>query len=256
MLIEQKISVPIITYHSIDESGSVISTEPKIFREQMKILKENEYRVISLKEFISSLANNETNYLKTVVLTFDDGFQNFFYEAFPLIEEYGFNATVYLVTDFCGKYNDWEGNPPELPRSKLMAWEKIKMLDKYGIEFGVHTKTHPDLTKISLPEMRREIIESKAAIEKELGKEVKTFAYPYGRFNSSVKEFAEQNFDAACSTNLGKVRNGSDLFSLERVDSYYLSNLKIFNALSTRTFDQYLSFRQAMRSFKSKINKN
>jgi peptidoglycan/xylan/chitin deacetylase (PgdA/CDA1 family) len=253
MLVNQKVSIPIITYHSIDESGSVISTEPKVFRKQMKFLSENGYNAVSLNQFISLLIQNVPLFSKPVVLTFDDGFCNFYTEAFPVLKQYGFNATVFLVTDYCGKHNDWQGNPPDLPRSRLLEWKEIKELDKYGIEFGVHTKTHPDLTKMSFTQIKNEIVESKSAIENALGKEAETFAYPYGKFNSTVKKMVEDHFVAACSTNLGKVREGSDFYSLERVDSYYLTNLKIFNSLSTKKFDQYLNIRQAFRSFKSLI---
>ncbi|MEO8073071.1 MAG: polysaccharide deacetylase family protein [Acidobacteriota bacterium] len=256
MLIRQKVNIPIITYHSIDKSGSVISTEPKVFRQQMKFLSENGYKTVSLKQLAADLLENNSPSPKTVALTFDDGFRNFYSEAFPVLEKYGFTATVFLVTDFCGKYNDWKGNPANLPRSRLLFWREIKELDECGVEFGVHTKTHPDLTKLSSANIESEIVESKAAIENALGKEAKTFAYPYGKFNSSVKQTAENHFKAACSTNLGKIRAGSDFFTLERVDSYYLSNLRIFNTLSTNTFDRYLNIRQAMRSFKSFIYQN
>jgi len=251
MRVNSQVKVPILTYHSIDESGSVISTAPAVFRRQMKYLHENGYRAIALKEFLSSLSENKTPYLKTVVLTFDDGFQNFLTEAFPVLEEYEFRATVFLVTDFCGKRNDWAGNPPELPPSRVLSWSEIKQLDKSGIEFGGHTRTHPDLTKVSAARVESEIVESKKTIEDALGCEAATFAYPFGRFNEAVKASVEKNFRAAVSTNLGKVRRGSDLFSLERVDTYYLSNPKIFSRLSTASFDGYLFARQILRDFKA-----
>lgn len=256
MRVTQKVKVPILTYHSIDKSGSVISTAPEVFRRQMQYLSENGYKAVTLNEFISSLSEDKTPFLKTVVLTFDDGFQNFFSEAFPVLEKYGFRATVFLVTEFCGKNNDWAGNPPELPSSKVLSWEEIRQLHGLGIEFGGHSRTHPDLTKVSDSRVESEIVESKAVIENALGGEVTTFAYPFGKFNPDVKQTVEKSYKAAVSTNLGKVRAGSDLFSLERVDTYYLSNPKIFNRLSSQTFDGYLSFRQIMRDFKALVTRN
>ncbi len=256
MRVTQKLKVPILTYHSIDQSGSVISTAPEVFRRQMRSLSENGYQAVTLNEFISSLSEDKTPFLKTVVLTFDDGFQNFFSEAFPVLEKYGFRATVFLVTDFCGKNNDWAGNPPELPPSKVLSWDEIRELHKYGIEFGGHSRTHPDLTKISNSRVESEIVESKAMIEDSLGSEVTTFAYPFGKFNSPVKKTVADSYKAAVSTNLGKVRAGSDFFSLERVDTYYLSNPKIFNRLSSQTFDGYMFFRQIMRDFKALVKRN
>lgn len=256
MQITQKISIPVLTYHSIDESGSVISTAPETFRWQMKFLFENDYRAVSLKELIDDLHAHKTPLSKTVALTFDDGFRNFFEEAFPVLENYDFRATVFLVTDFCGKYNDWEGNPPELSRSKLLGWKEIKELSEYGIEFGSHTRTHKDLTKCLPEKVEAEIIESKSEIENKLGKSVTTFAYPFGDFNGAVKQIAAENFKAACSTNLGKVQAGSDFFALERLDTYYLSNPKIFKKLSATSFDRYMQVRQILRDFKSLIHRN
>ncbi len=248
--------VPILTYHSIDESGSIISTAPEVFRRQMRHLSENDYQVVSLDALVKSVIENKTPSPKTVALTFDDGFQNFYTTAFPVLEEYGFQATVFLVTDFCGKNNDWAGNPPNLPPSRLLSWQEIKELRDYGIEFGSHTRTHPDLTRISVAEATCETVESKAAIENALGTKVTTFAYPFGKFNMSVRAIAEKTFEAACSTNLGKMQGTSDYFSLERIDTYYLSNPKIFASLSSKTFDRYLRFRQSLRGFKSLVSQN
>lgn len=254
MQIKRNVSVPIITYHSIDESGSVISTAPQVFRRQMKHLNENGYTIVSLKRLVEMLSAGDAPLSKTAALTFDDGYHNFYSEAYPVLADYEFNATVFLVTDFCGKYNDWNGNPDKLPRSKLLAWREVRELDACGVEFGVHTKTHPDLTKIFEEEVECEILESKAAIEDALGREAETFAYPYGKFDVPVKQTVEKHFAAACSTNLGKVKKGSDFFILERIDSYYLSSPQIFKALSSRTFDRYLTVRQAMRTLKSIIS--
>ena len=252
----QTVNLPILTYHSIDDSGSVISTAPEVFRRQMKFLSEASYKVVSLDKLVNALADGKTFSPKTVALTFDDGFQNFYAAAFPVLEQYDFKATVFLVTDCCGKYNDWADNPPNLPRSKMLDWSEIKNLNKYGIEFGSHTRTHPDLTQISTAQAESEMIESKAIIEDLLGCAVTTFAYPYGKFNHSVKQTAGRNFQAACSTNLGKVQRESDFFSLERIDTYYLSNLKVFNALSSKKIDRYLQFRQILRDFKGFIHRN
>lgn len=248
--------LPILTYHSIDTSGSVVSTAPEVFRRQMKSLSEMGYNVVALNDLVEVLANKPTHSPKTVALTFDDGFQNFYTTAFPILEEYGFQATVFLVTDYCGKYNDWGDHLPKLPRSKLLSWQEIKELNNYGIEFGTHTQTHPDLTKIAAAQVKDEIIESKRVIEDALGCEVTTFAYPYGKFNQPVKRIAAKNFQAACSTNLGRARRESDFFSLERIDTYYLSRQVIFNALSSNAFDRYLQFRQILRDFKTLISRN
>lgn len=245
------LTVPIITYHSIDNSGSVISTPPNIFRRQMKHLSESGYSAIPLRELAAMLRNKIAVPKKTVVLTFDDGFKNFRSEVFPILSEYNFSGTVFLVTDFCGKHNDWAGNPDGFPRSELLSWEEIRKLDSYGIEFGSHTRTHQDLTNLTFEKMESEVVESKMAIADQLGRETTTFAYPFGRANAAVRKTANRNFEASCSTDLGKVNARSNLSSLNRIDSYYLSNQRLFAGLETAAFDNYLRLRQAMRHIKS-----
>lgn len=256
MRVQRDVRIPILTYHSIDESGSVISTKAETFRWQMKLLKEARYQVVTLADLIERLRSGEELPDKIVALTFDDGFQNFYATAFPVLDEYGFKATVFLVTDFCEGHNDWGGNPPELPRSALLSWQEIKELSSNGIEFGSHTRTHPDLTKISAEEAREEITGASAVIADATGKKPETFAYPFGKFDAEARQIVEENFAAACSTNLGKVRSESDLFSLERIDTYYLSDPRVFGSLGTRSFDHYMRFRQAMRKLKAFVHRN
>jgi peptidoglycan/xylan/chitin deacetylase (PgdA/CDA1 family) len=242
--------IPVLTYHSIDESGSVISTDAAVFRGQMKFLKSAGFNVVSLSDLTKNLRADKKLPAKTIVLTFDDGFQNFYAKAFPILAECGFTATVFLVAAHCEKYNDWDDSLPTIERSRLMSWNEIKELHNHGIEFGAHSLTHPDLTEIPLAQVERELVESKTVIEDKLGSAVEMFAYPYGKFNETVKRLTEQNYAAACSTNLGKVQAKSDFYSLERVDTYYLKNERIFKSLESFSFDRYLQIRQAMRNLK------
>ncbi len=250
MSIAQTSKIPILTYHSIDESGSVISTSPDTFRKQMQFLAGADFNIVSLKTLGESLLENAALPPKTIVLTFDDGFQNFYTSAFPVLNEYNFPATVFLITDYCGKFNDWAGNLLTLEPSKLMDWDEIKELSKNNIEFAAHSRTHPDLTKLNTDKAAREIVESKLVIEERLGVEVTDFAYPYGNYNLPVKQLTEKHFRTACSTRLGKVQAGDDLFSLKRVDTYYLSNDRVFNSILSPNFNLYLNFRQILRDLK------
>lgn len=243
--------VPIITYHSIDESGSVISTTLEMFRRQMKQLSEAGFEALTLSELVSGIKGTGDLPDKPVVLTFDDGFRNFKTEAFPVLNEYDFKATVFIVTDFCGGHNDWSGNPDDFPRTELLSWDEIRELDGHGVEFGSHTRTHQDLTKLNASEVKTEIVGSKKAISDKLGREAKTFAYPFGHGSVAVRRVAKDNFDAACSTKLGKVRANSDIIFLKRIDAYYLKNHRLMEMLSSATFDNYMRFRQAARNVKT-----
>lgn len=217
----------------------------------MRHLKDADYEAISLGEMVSLQKKAKALSEKTVVLTFDDGFKNFYSEAYPVLGEHNFKATVFLVTGFCGDHNDWEGNPKGLPRSEILDWKQIREMDADGIEFGSHTRTHPDLTRLSAEQMKGEILDSKAEISDQLGRDASTFAYPYGRMNRESRQIAFENFDASCSTNLGKVGIHHDPASLNRIDTYYLSNQRLFEMMPTAAFDNYLRLRQAMRRVRS-----
>jgi peptidoglycan/xylan/chitin deacetylase (PgdA/CDA1 family) len=188
---------------------------------------------------------------KTAVLTFDDGFKNFYTEAAPILDEFGFRATIFLVTEYCGGHNDWSGNPPDFPRNELLSWSEIRELNDHGFEFGSHTRTHKDLTGLKPDEVESEIRGSKEVLSNALGRETETFAYPFGRSNAFSRRIAKESFIASCSTDLGKVSPQSDLSMLKRIDSYYLANSKILKRLGTPTFDGYMRFRQALRSAKA-----
>jgi len=251
--ITQRRAVPIITYHSIDRSGSVVSTTPEVFRKQITKLSEAGYSSITVERFTDAVSCGQWPTEKTVILTFDDGFENFMTDAAPILEGHSFTATVYLVTDQCGRFNDWAGNPRELPRSPLLSWQQVRELSARGFEFGSHTVTHPDLTTIDPNTRDAELSRSKAAIEEAIGKEVKSFAYPFGRSTGAIQRSVEKIYCSATSTNLAKVTSRSDMYSLERIDAYYLSNPRSLERLETHWMDTYLAIRQALRTVKAAV---
>lgn len=248
--------IPIITYHSIDNSGSIVSTSPELFRRQMATLNAAGYKTLTLAELAGDLQAGRWPSQKSVVLTFDDGFENFYTEAAPVLNEYSYSATVFLVTSKCGEFNDWAGNPPNLPRSPLLSWNQIRELSDTGIEFGSHTMTHPELTTTSPDITTREVTRSKAVIEDAIGSPVVSFAYPFGRFTSDVRRLVADTYDAACSTSLGRMRRNSDMHALQRIDAYYLSNPKSLDSLESRWMDGYFSFRQLLRNVRTGLMRN
>ncbi len=240
----------ILTYHSIDNSGSVVSTSPETFQRQMQFLSESSFNVVSLNVIMDCLHENRPLPSRALAITFDDGYENVYTDAFPVLEKYGFGATVFLITDYCGKDSDWPGNAPSFERRPLLSWTEIEEMRRHGFEFGAHTATHPNLTQVSIQQAEREIIGSKAEIEDRLGVEATSFAYPYGKYNSEVEEIVRTQFLGACSTILGKVRSDCDLHELRRIDMYYLSRPELFSALSTNLLEWYLGVRQVLRELR------
>ena len=247
------IRIPILTYHSIDNSGSVISTSPERFKSQIQYLHDKNFKTISLNEIATCIHDKLTFPPNSLVITFDDGFKNFYSTAYPVLKEYGFTATVFLVPEYCGKNNQWDGQLKEIPVLDLLDWEEIREMADNGIDFGAHTMNHADLSKLSNDRAHEEIVSSKRIIQRNLKKDVQFFAYPYGRFTHESKAIVENNYSAACSVKLDFAGLKSDIHSLPRIDMYYFSNNNIFRFIDTPIFSIYIVFRSAFRLIRNKV---
>lgn len=232
----------ILTYHSLDDSGSVISAHPEVFARQMELLADSGTRVVRLSELGGAPE-------PALALTFDDGFQNFAEVAAPVLACRGFPATVFLVTDYCGGNNNWPSQRPRIPRLPLMSWSTIAELSRAGLEFGAHTATHPDLAQLDETAAGQEILSSKKRVEDATGKAVAAFAYPYGSMPVAARRVVAENFAVGCSTRLGFVTESSPPEALERLDVYYLSRLSLFRNLFSPPARWYLGFRGALREW-------
>jgi peptidoglycan/xylan/chitin deacetylase (PgdA/CDA1 family) len=166
-----------------------------------------------------------------VVLTFDDGYENLFWNVYPVLSEFGFTATVFLVSGFCGKLNHWAGQPGGIPSLKLLNWQQIREMDGKCIEFGAHSVSHQRLDRLSEIELDMEILQSKTDIEDHLGQGVNVFAYPYGAHNAQVKAVTASSFDGAYGTAMGYLASDSDPFLMERIDIYYFKQSVLFQRL-------------------------
>src|ERR1044071_9861840 len=144
--------IAILGYHSLDRGGSVLSTAPGTFAEQMKILCDAGVKVISLSD-VAEPIGTYSNRANEVVITFDDGFRNVYEHALPILQTYGFPATVFLVTDYCEKANSWPGQTIRMDAEPLLRWREIQEMSRAGISFGSHTRTHPNLKKLSIQEV-------------------------------------------------------------------------------------------------------
>jgi peptidoglycan/xylan/chitin deacetylase (PgdA/CDA1 family) len=234
----------ILTYHSVDTSGSVISVSPGMFREQMNWLAGTGTRVVPLSEIQESPA--------AVALTFDDGFQNFFEHALPVLDEHRFPATVFVVSSYSGAINTWPSQPvrPPVPQLPLMSWSELEQAAQAGIRIGSHSATHPFLTRLAEPEVEEELRLSRTMIEDRTGRSVTDFAYPYGDSSIPVRQAVARHFQLACGTKLAFVSSDSDSMELPRLDVFYLQRQFWFQGLQTEYGAAYLAARRSMRSLR------
>ncbi len=188
---------------------------PRMFRFQMRYLKTAGFNVVPLTE-IAEFARDGGNGNKLVALTFDDGYRDFYETAFPVLKQYNFPSTVFVVSDLVGKENLWEQADGKA-REALMGWEEILSLKKAGVTFGSHTRSHPFLSKLSVPEIEEEVAGSKSVLEERLQTTVETFCYPYGYYDERVvEEVRKAGYKAAVTVRRGLVHKGDGPLELRR----------------------------------------
>ncbi|MBW2664387.1 MAG: polysaccharide deacetylase family protein [Deltaproteobacteria bacterium] len=216
--------IPILMYHMVRETDDPkekrYCCHPDAFKQQMAYLKRAGYQVIGLDDLTNSIKNGTTLPQKSIAITFDDGFDDNYENAFPVLKKYGFPATVFVVSRLVGRTNEWmqeEG----FPVRKLLGWEELKDMSENGITISSHTTTHASLTDMDTESARHEISNSKSELENALGRAVYFFAYPYGRFNEQVEKLVvEAGYLGACSTRSGFNSEHANPFALRRLEIY------------------------------------
>lgn len=200
-------SIPVLLYHHIAKTTRAedplrLGVPPETFRSQMKYLHDRGYASLTLDELAEIEKNQKPDTRKCIAITFDDGYLDNYTTAFGILREFGFSATIFVVTDLLGK-------------KRYMNWSHAREMRDYGISFQSHTCTHPDLTKIGHVAGLRELVESRGKIEDILGTAVRHFAYPYGKYNHDVINRV-RDAGYLWSYTAGMSENGS--FSKERFD--------------------------------------
>ncbi len=211
----------ILTYHSLDEHNTIVSTPPWVFGVHMSHLKSQGFHVTSLRALIDCLKHGSSLPERTVFLTFDDGLENTYTVAFPILEALGFRATVFLATDYIGQKARWytDAGIPALP---MLTWNHINEMKRHGIDFQAHTCSHPHLPQISYQEAKEEMRSSKEVIEHQLGHPVEFFAYPFGEYTPALKELARSlGFVGACTTEVGLFHPSDDRYAIKRMGLNY-----------------------------------
>lgn len=211
----------ILMYHSIEnphpeEDKMGLAVTPQIFYMHMKYLRENEFNIISLLELVNKITRRQSIPEKSVVVTFDDGYKSILTHALPTLEEFDFTASLFVNIYFLER---------KLPHSEYwhhwqtLNWEEIRKLHEAGLTIGSHGTTHRRLTKVTDRELKKEIIESKEIIERNIGSRIFAFSYPHGAFDDNVKRtLKDNNFCCGCSSIEGTNNARSDIFALRRTE--------------------------------------
>jgi peptidoglycan/xylan/chitin deacetylase (PgdA/CDA1 family) len=229
----------ILTYHSLDNSGSVISTAPEVFRRQIESLAGSGIPLVPIDRVASCPGS--------IALTFDDGYTNLAEHAFPVLDQLHIPATIFVVSRYCGLLNKWPSQSPgAVPELPLLSWEQLAGAPS-GVNIGAHTATHPRLPALSNEECDREMYECREEIEQKLARSVRWLAYPYGSCSASVCSSAARHFELAVGTSLRFVSPTASAMNLPRIDMFYFRHRPTLRHLFSPLMRVYVGVRNMAR---------
>ncbi len=239
----------ILTMHSIDESGSAISLSPTELEGLLDGIARSGHRIVPLSELLARPGVPDQ-----VAITFDDGLASVVEEALPILARRGLVATVFVVTGYLGRTNDWPGQPTDAPRLPMMGWEEMEALTEAGWEVGSHTVSHPDLTGLSPDGLEPEIQTAAETIRRRLGVAPQTMAYPYGKANRAVMEAAGKQHRWALGTRLAALDPSVDHpLELPRLDAYYLRESWTHGLFGGPLLGAWLAGRRRLRAVRGAL---
>jgi peptidoglycan/xylan/chitin deacetylase (PgdA/CDA1 family) len=232
-------------YHSISDDQEKelhpyyrINTSPEIFKDHMNYLRENNYKVINLRNIKEYYYLENVSSAKPIVITFDDGYRDFYTSAFPLLQKLNFTASIFLPTSFIGHSDS------KLRGKEHLTWNEVRELSRAGMSFGSHTVTHPQLATMAKEEVEDEIKLSKVIIEDKLGQSIDIFSFPH-KFPEADKTFKKllsdllkkYGYKYGVSTRIGMTSKEDDIYFMKRIPINSGDDISFFQAKLNRGYD-------------------
>lgn len=199
--------IPVLSYHQVGDSEPNSLTVPTAeFEKQMAYLSAEGYHTITPDELNAYLTTGAALPAKPVLITFDDGYRDNYENAFPILQKYGMTATIFLVSDFMDRFDNY------------LTWEQVKELSEAGIYMGSHTLSHFELTALSPEDLHLQLEGGKLATEWQTFKFVEYMAYPCGSYNDEVLSEAKNcGYKGGFSVRYALVHQGDNPYTLSRV---------------------------------------
>ena len=206
------LAIPILLYHNIDGKGPY-SIDADVLREHFRLIRDRGIRVIPLRELVQRLEHPAPYRDRVIVITFDDGYGSMHSKLLPLVREFGYPVTLFVYYDNIA-----------IRSSRNLTWERVRMMDREGIDIQAHSISHADLTELSKkndPESRKclyeELYLAKRLIELRMNKKIDFYAFPYGRYNLAIVDMAHTaGYRRVFSTDYGSNFISRDNFCLRR----------------------------------------
>ena len=217
----EDIGVPILYYHSVLPDAEVatpneVTISPEKLREELMLVKELGYTTLTMSEFTAYINDNKPIPEKSILITFDDGYTDNYAHAFPILKELNMKATIFMIAS-------------QVDSGYYMSAAQLREMSDYGIDIESHTDNHVYLDTLSYDQQLKELKDSKEKIEKILGKEVTSIAYPYGNYNEDTKKAAiAAGFTFGFTTNKGLAKRINNKVELNRIYESSNYSLDIF----------------------------
>lgn len=214
----EDIGVPILYYHSVLPDAEVatpneVTISPEKLREELMLVKELGYTTLTMSEFTAYINDNKPIPEKSILITFDDGYTDNYAHAFPILKELNMKATIFMIAS-------------QVDSGYYMSAAQLREMSDYGIDIESHTDNHVYLDTLSYDQQLKELKDSKEKLEKILGKEVTSIAYPYGNYNEDTKKAAiAAGYTFGFTTNKGLAKRINNKVELNRI--YVSSNYSL-----------------------------
>lgn len=203
-----------------DPVGEDLSVSPENFAAQMDYLAKAGFTTMTMQE-LDEVRQGKIGLPKhPIVLTFDDGYRDFYTTVYPILKKHHFKATSFIITGFVG-------NP------QYVTWDMIAEMQRSGlVEFGCHTVTHLDLSTLSLADAQHQILDAQKTLEQHLGEPILDFAYPSGEYDAQTLQVLQQGgFQSAVTTAYGWAQAGDASLELPRVRVHGAVTLAAYEAM-------------------------
>lgn len=223
-------SIPILAYHSVSDRGppdlAPYRVSPSKFRDQMRFLRENNFYSVLLDDWASCLAAKRPLSGRPIVITFDDGYKDFIDAASPILAEYNFRATTFVVTECVGNAADWDNVADPIA---LMDWDDLRVVQRQGNAVGTHSRKHQRLTELPDTVLLDDCTQARETVRRQLGREVYSMAYPWGESDARVRRIvSEAGYKAAVGLSNSLSNYDDDPMVLPRIEIFGADDIDAF----------------------------
>jgi peptidoglycan/xylan/chitin deacetylase (PgdA/CDA1 family) len=219
-------NAPILMYHALSMAHTTDFHRWTLSAERLAghldYLAREGYRTLTISSLAECLAQGgPAEGDRLIALTFDDAYADFHEVALPLLARYRMTATLFVPTGYVGGSSGWMHGEGEGDR-RILSWAALAEIAAAGIEIGAHSHTHPELDRVSSQELAAQVTCPKAELERRLGRPVRSFAYPYGRYSRRVRDAVQAaGYRAACTMNSWAATAGSHPLELPRTPVFH-----------------------------------